>query len=150
MASLLASDNGGSRGQPSCRLPSQCTKNVTANPRRAGRDKPHAIYWAPVLAQQSHLRRLSSEPWCRPSFMAGMVGAREKKKKRGGHLSVVQSGQLVDAGGKQDYRSQKHARGVFASDIWLAPFMLLLPAFLLSSHIFPIALNTVDWTRTGM
>ena len=54
---------------------------VTANTWHTGRDKAHTlkesektVYCAPVPAQQSHLQRLSPEPWYQPPFMAGMVG----------------------------------------------------------------------------
>ena len=53
-----------------------------------------------------------------------------------GSLSVVLHGLLVEAGGKQDHRSQKNACQRMqakrmhgdhaASDIWMAPFILLL------------------------
>ena len=35
------------------------------------RESEKIVYFTPMLAQQSHLQRLSPEPWCWPSFMLG-------------------------------------------------------------------------------
>ena len=94
------------------------------------------VYCTPVLAQQSHLQSLSPEPWHRPPFMVGMVGSCVTKEKREGALISgaprTVGGQLVDTGGKPDYRNQKHARGVSSLGHLAGPFYLVFAGF--SSH----------------
>ena len=69
--------------------------------------------------------------------MAAQVGkiAGVQGNKREEYLFVVLYRQSADARGKQDYRSQEHARGVSSLRHLAGPFYLLLLAFLL---IFPI------------
>lgn len=94
------------------------------------------LYSAPVLAQQSHLQRMSPLALgaglllCLVTFQVlgnsisctsgwDCRGSRNKKR---GHLSVVLLSQSADTRGKQDYRSKKYTRGV---SIWLILFICL-------------------------
>ena len=96
-------------------------------------NQENTVYRTPVLAQQSHLQSLSPEPWHRPPFMVGMVGSCVTKEKREGALISgaprTVGGQLVDTGGKPEYRSQKHARGVSSLGHLAGPFHLAFTSF---------------------
>ena len=111
---------------------------VTAHTPHPGRVKPQALGG---IRKHCLLRTgadpTESPPKAEPQTLASASfygwdgrGMRDKKKGRG-NLSVVLSWQLVNTGGKQNYRSQKYARGVFSLRHLAGPFYLV---FTSSSH----------------
>ena len=75
---------------------------------------------------------------------------RDKRKREGALIS----GAIQAVGGRRRQarlQKPKACKGSIQPRTYGWPLLSwLLPAFLLSSHIFQIVLNTVDWTRTGM
>ena len=135
----MASDNGGSRGQRGCRIPGRCTLQQTLGAQEETSHTPlgnqERLIRTPVLAQQSHLQRLSPEPWCRPHFIADGRGLREKKTNGRGHLPVALRRQLGSWWMQEASKitEAKSMQGEYrTSDICLASFILLLSAFLLN------------------